>query len=203
MKLYITVPSPFARKCRIVAREKGLADRVEEIVADPYADAPALLASNPLVQVPALIAEDGLPITDSPVICEYLDALGQGPRLLPAEGPERWRVRRLETLANGALEMGVKRVLEKRRPEHERSPSWIARWTTNMGRALDALEAAAPQVETRAGPLDMGAITAGVAATWIGFRHPDVDWRAGRPNLAALQVALEARDSFRQTRPDL
>ena len=203
MKLYITTPSPFARKVRIVAREKGLADRVEEIVVDPYADAPELLSTNPVVQVPTLIAADGLPLTDSPVIAEYLDALGSGPRLLPTEGAERLRVKRLETQANAALEMGVKLVLEKRRPEQERSPSWIARWTTNMGRALDALEAAAPQVETRAGPLDMGAITAGVAATWIGFRHPDVDWRAGRPNLVALQAALEARDSFRQTRPDL
>ena len=31
MKLYITTPSPFARKVRIVAREKGLSDRIEEI----------------------------------------------------------------------------------------------------------------------------------------------------------------------------
>ena len=196
MKLYITVPSPYARKCRIVAREKGL--EVEEIVADPYANAPELLASNPLVQVPALIAADGQPLTDSPVICEYLDELGGGPRLLPADGAERLRVRRLETLANGALEMGVKLVLEKRRPEHERSPSWIERWTTNMGRALDALEAAAPDADR----LDMGVITAGVAVTWIGFRHPDFDWKTGRPGLVALQAALEARPSFRQTRPD-
>ena len=196
MKLYITVPSPFARKCRIVALEKGLA--IEEIVADPYADAPGLLASNPLVQVPALIAGDGLPITDSPVICEYLDAVGTGPRLLPAEGPERWRVKRLETLADGALEMGVKLVLEKRRPEAERSAAWIARWTRNMGRALDALEAAAPKAE----PLDMGVITAGVAVSWIGFRHPDFDWKTGRPALTALLAALEARDSFARTRPD-
>ncbi len=197
MKLYITPPSPFARKCRIVARETGLSDRIEEIVADPYASAPELLAANPLVQVPVLIADDGEPITDSPVICEYLDALGGGPRLLPAEGPERWRVKRLETLANGVLEMGVKLVLEKRRPEPERSPSWIARWTRNMGLGLDALEAAAP----RADPLDMGVITTGVAVTWIGFRHPDFDWKTGRPNLVALQEAVEARDSFRQTRP--
>lgn len=196
MKLYITIPSPFARKCRIVAREKGL--EVEEIVADPYANAPELLASNPLVQVPALIAQDGLPLTDSPVICEYLDEIGGGPHLLPEGGPERLRVRRMETLADGALEMGVKLVLEKRRPEHERSPSWIERWTTNMGRALDGLEAAAPD----ANRLDMGVITAGVAVTWIGFRHPDYDWKWGRPNLVALQAALEARDSFRQTRPD-
>ena len=197
MKLYITTPSPFARKCRIVAREKGLWERIEEITADPYGDAPVLLAANPLVQVPALIAEDGEPITDSPLICEYLDVLGSGPRLLPSEGPERWRVKRLETLANGVLEMGVKLVLENRRPEHERSPSWIARWTRNMGMGLDALEAAAP----RAAPLDMGVITAGVAATWIGFRHPDYDWKAGRPGLVALQAALEARPSFRETAP--
>ena len=198
MKLYITVPSPYARKCRIVAREKGLADRIEEIAVDPYANAPELLASNPLVQVPTLIAEDGLPLNDSPVICEYLDALGAGPRLLPDGGAERLRVRRVETLANGALEMGVKLVLEKRRPEQERSPSWIERWTANMGRALDTLEAAAPD----ASRLDMGVITAGVAVTWIGFRHPDFDWKTGRPGLVALQAALEARPSFAGTRPD-
>jgi glutathione S-transferase len=197
MKLYITVPSPFARKCRIVAREKGLNDRIEEIVVDPYANAPELLASNPVVQVPTLIAGDGLPLNDSPVICEYLDALGDGPRLLPADGPDRLRVRRLETLGNQALEMGVKLVLEKRRPEGEQSPSWIARWTANMARALDALEAAGPDPSR----LDMGVVTAGVAVTWIGFRHPDFDWKTGRPALATLQAALEQRPSFAETRP--
>jgi glutathione S-transferase len=197
MKLYITAPSPFARKCRIVAREKGLIDRIEEIVVDPYANAPELLASNPVVQVPTLIAEDGLPLSDSPVICEYLDSLGSGPRLLPAAGPDRLRVRRLETLGNQALEMGVKLVLEKRRPESEQSPSWIARWTENMARALDALEAARPDPDNP----DIGVITAGVAVTWIGFRHPGFDLATGRPGLMALQAALEARPSFVETRP--
>lgn len=197
MKLYITVPSPYARKCRIVAREKGLADRIEEVVVDPYANAPELLASNPIVQVPTLIADDGLPVSDSPVICEYLDAIGAGPRLLPAEGAERLAVRRMETQADAALEMGVKLVLEMRRPESERSPSWIARWTENMTRALDALEAARPD----AARLDMGVITAGVAVAWIGFRHPGFDWRSGRPHLVALHEAIEARPSFADTRP--
>jgi len=197
MRLYITAPSPFARKCRIVAREKGLIGRIEEIAVDPYANAPELLAANPIVQVPTLIAEDGLPISDSPVICEYLDAIGPGPRLLPAGGAERLAVRRMETQAAAALEMGVKLLLEMRRPESERSPSWIARWTENMARALDALEAARPD----AARLDMGVITAGVAVTWIGFRHPDFDWRGGRPNLVALHEAIEARPSFAGTRP--
>ena len=197
MKLYITGPSPFARKCRIVAREKGLIDRIKEVAVDPYANAPELLAANPVVQVPTLIAEDGLPVSDSPVICEYLDALGSGPRLMPADGPERLAVRRMETQANAALEMGVKLLLELRRPGSERSPSWIDRWTENMGRALDALEAARPD----AARLDMGVITAGVAVAWIGFRHPGFDWRAGRPNLVALHEAIETRPSFAETRP--
>ncbi len=195
MKLYISAPSPFARKCRIVAREKGVA--VTEVAADPYADDPALLAANPIVQVPTLIAMDGLPISDSPVICEYLDSLGSGPRLMPADGPERWRVKRIETLGNAALEMGVKRLLELRRPESERSASWIARWTAGMARAFDALEAADLDAEE----LNMGTITAGVAVTWTGFRHPDFDWNTGRPRLVALQAALEQRSSFEQTRP--
>lgn len=195
MKLYITTPSPYARKCRIVAREKGVA--VEEIAVDPYGNAPELLASNPIVQVPTLIARDGLPLTDSPVICEYLDAIGSGPRLLPIDGEERLRVRRIETLANGALEMGVKWVLEKRRPESERSPSWIARWSENMARALDALEATDPSADD----WHIGTLTAGVAMTWMNFRHPEFDTATGRPKLVALQAALEQRQSFVETYP--
>lgn len=198
MKLYITVPSPFARKCRIVAREKRLADRIEEIAVDPYANAPELLATNPVVQVPTFVADDGLPVTDSPVICDYLDEIGAGPRLMPTAGAPRLAVKRVETLANAALEMGVKLVLENRRPESERSPSWIARWTENMTRALDALEVACDDPNR----VDMGTITAAVAATWIGFRHPDFDWSTGRPNLVALRETMEARPSFASTRPD-
>ena len=196
MRLYYTVPSPFARKCRIVAREKGIA--LDEVIVDPYASDPDLVAANPLIQVPTLVTDADGAISDSPVICDWLDAHGSGPRLTPVDGPDRWRVKRLETLANGALEMGVKLVLEKRRPENERSPSWILRWTDNMARSLDAIEAWGPSPD----PLDMGVITTGVAVTWIGFRHPDFDWTSGRPNLVALQAALEARASFAATRPD-
>lgn len=197
LRLHITVPSPYARKCRIVAREKGLA--VEEVVVDPYASDPRLVAANPIVQVPALETPDGV-LTDSPVICEWLDAHGADPLLTPASGEARWRVRRLETLANAGLEMGVKRVLELRRPEAERSASWLTRWTENLNRVLDRLEAD-PGIAPGA-PLDMGRITAAVLATWTGFRHPDLNWAEGRPRLAALRDELEARPSFADTRPD-
>lgn len=198
MILYISLPSPFARKCRIVAREKGLADRIEEVVVDPYANAPALVAVNPVVQVPTLIAEDGLPISDSPVICSYLDRLGHGDSLLPMGDADWLAVKRAETAANQVLEMGVKLLLEQRRPESERSPMWIERWTVNLGQSLDAVEATRPDPDR----LDIATITAAVAATWIGFRHPDFDWKTGRPCLARLTEALETRPSFISTRPN-
>lgn len=198
MKLYITIPSPFARKVRIVAHEKGLSAQIEEVVVDPYANAPELLETNPVVQVPTLMAQDGLPLNDSPVICEYLDRLGSGAVLLPASGSADWlRVKRIETLGNQALEMGVKLVLEKRRPENERSTMWIERWTTHMGRALDALEAE----KLSADDVNIGTITAAIAASWIGFRHPDYDLATGRPNLMAFNAAMEQRESFVQTDP--
>ena len=197
MRLFYTSPSPFARKCRIVVREKGLVGRVEDVLTDPYTNDPPLVAVNPIVQVPALVDDDGAVFTDSPIICAYLDEIGEGPRLLPASGPGHWRVRRLAALADGALEMGVKLVLEKRRPEHERSPAWMERWRAGLFRALDRLEAAIPAEQGA----DMAGITVATVATWLDFRHPDLDWRAGRPRIAALQTALETRESFKQTTP--
>ncbi|NBB52548.1 glutathione S-transferase, partial [Rhizobium sp. CRIBSB] len=180
MILYISAASPFVRKCRIVAREHGIV--LNEVLVDPYADDPAIVAANPLVQVPALVAEDGLAITNSPLICEYLDARGSGPRLLPDTPPERLAVRRAETLADGLLEAAVKLLLETRRPESEQSPSWMARWRAAMVRSLDALEASRPGPEEigMAG-LDLGTITTAVALSWLDFRHPSFDWKSGRP----------------------
>jgi glutathione S-transferase len=197
MRLFIASASPFVRKCRIVAREKGVLDQMEEVTADPYANDPDLVAANPIAQIPALVLDDGTVFTDSPVIAAVLDDLGAGGRLVPQNSEKAWEVRRLETLANGVLEMAVKLVLEGRRPENERSPTWIQRWTDNMGRALDALEA----WDVQADPLDMGVITTGVALTYLDFRHPNYDWKTGRPNLVALQKALEQRQSFKETYP--
>lgn len=197
MKLYITDPSPYARKCRIVLRERGLSDQCEEIRVDPYASDPALVAANPVAQVPALVTDDGTVFTDSPLICAWLDARGvAGHPLIPA-GEAQWPVRRLETLADAGLEMGVKWVLEKRRPEAERSATWITRWQEGLNRTLDTLE----QIEMDAARPDLGVITTGVLLTWLDFRHPEFDWKTGRPRLVALQVALDGRASFADTFP--
>src|SRR5580765_5387118 len=105
MKLYATNTSAFVRKVLVAAHELGLADRIEPVTLRPSplkAD-PELSRKNPLNKIPALVLDDGTALYDSAVICEYLDslALGSAPRLVPASGPARFRVLRLQALADG------------------------------------------------------------------------------------------------------
>ena len=202
MRLFVSPASPFARKCRIVVREKGLLALGTEVEADPYAHDAALLAANPIGQVPAMAFDDGHWMSDSSLICAFLDGLAPEPRLIPeAAGPTpegHWGVRWRETLADGALEMAVKLVLENRRPGSERSGLWLARWTAGLHRALDRIEAEAvldPDV------LDLGAIALGVVGPYLDFRHPALRWREAHPRFAGFCDAMDARSSFQETRP--
>ncbi len=198
MKLFITPTSVYARKVRIVVREKGLADRIEEIVTLPVDAAPELLAVNPLSQIPALIDDDGQAWTDSSVIAAWLDGRGGGVPFLPEYGSDAyWRVRRMETAAMGMIEMMAKIVYENRRPEGERSPFWLRRWEDNLVRAFRMADAFDPDP----GIFDMGTMNLAIAGTFCDFRLGHVDWRAVAPRIAAVQAELEKRQSFIDTYP--
>jgi|SRR6267378_4350020 len=65
MKLYYAKPSPYARRDRVLLRERGLVSRVDEIDTAPW-DSPAeLLAVSPTSKVPALVLDDGTTLTES------------------------------------------------------------------------------------------------------------------------------------------
>lgn len=53
MKLLYSPTSPYARKCRVAAIEKGLESRIEVLAVSPMANPPELLAANPLAKAPA------------------------------------------------------------------------------------------------------------------------------------------------------
>jgi glutathione S-transferase len=88
--------------------------------------------------------------------------------------------------------------MEHRRPEAQRSTEWLDRWTQAIHGAADALEA-----ELAAGPLDtdLGAIAIAAAFGYLDFRLPQIDWRAGRPQLTAAFADLATRPSFIATAP--
>jgi glutathione S-transferase len=191
--LFVASASPFARKCAVAVRERGLTGIEEQAVA-ALESPPVLSSANPLVQIPALIFEDGSTLFDSSVICAFLDTLGDAPPLAPQYD---WVVRRREALGDGVCEMAVRLRFEQIRPDGEKSPWWQARWRENIGRALDEAEADADLH----GAFDVGAIAWGCALGYLDLRHGDLDWRSGRPRLEAFHARLNARPSFIDTRP--
>ena len=88
MKLFFSPTSPFARTVRVVARERGLSEQVDEFEVDPFSDPTALILANPLGRVPTLICDDGASLYDSRLICVFLDGhpAASGPMLIPALG---------------------------------------------------------------------------------------------------------------------
>src|SRR5690606_11684390 len=154
---------------------------------------------NPLGRIPALETDDGEALYDSPVICEFLDARYGGHRLLPIDGDDRWRVLRLQALADGLLDAAFLGALElRRRPEALRWQEFIDRQRTVIGRALDRLE---HEVDGRSEQLDLGLLAAGCALGYADLRYPDIRWRDSRPRLAAWYARIAERDSVRETAP--
>ena len=73
MKLYYAKPSPFARRVRVLLRERELLSCIDEIATGP-SDSPAeLLAVNPASKVPTLVLDDGTTLTESALIATHLD----------------------------------------------------------------------------------------------------------------------------------
>src|SRR6185295_6938047 len=148
MQLLYSPNSPYARKARVIIHELDLKPRVEDVLVTLPADA-KFRAINPLGKIPALILDDGSAIYDSPVICEYLDELGDGPffpraRLL-REAQGRWRALTLQALGDGLADAVVRRNQERRLPEDRRSNELIERQTRAIKASSAALDRISPK----------------------------------------------------------
>ena len=139
MKLRYSPTSPFVRKVWVMALETGLDDRIERIQVSPVSPDDIRNSPSPLGKIPCLETDDGLVLYDSPVICEYLDTLHQGPRVFPGDGPPRWEALRQQALCDGILDAAVLRRLEHLRPETLRSPDWVALQEDTVRRSVAVL----------------------------------------------------------------
>ena len=142
MKLCFSATSPYVRKVRACAITRGIDGLIELVPTDANASLPEFVAINPLSKVPALVADDGVALFDSPVICEYLDSVGDGQPMFPGHGAARWRALRLQALGDGILDASVPRRGEMMNPQDEGRAAWIARQKAAVDRA--ALEADPP-----------------------------------------------------------
>lgn len=91
--LYHLWLSPMCRKVRIVLKEKGLEFELQ--TENLWQRRPEFLALNPAGDVPVMVEEDGLVLSDSNTICEYLEETEPNVALISGTAAERAEIRRL------------------------------------------------------------------------------------------------------------
>ena len=200
MKLIGSLTSPYVRKIRIVLAEKKI--DYDFVLDSPWVEGNQVATLNPLGKVPVLVLDDESTLYDSRVIAEYLDTVAPNNRLIPASGRERINVKRWEALADGVLDAAVAAFLEARRPDGERSPSWIERQRGKTALALKAMSDELGEQPWCHGPgLSLADIAVGCALGYVSFRLPDIRWGEQYANLAHLYEKLMQRSSFADTVP--
>ncbi|MBI3045526.1 MAG: glutathione S-transferase [Betaproteobacteria bacterium] len=201
MRLWYNPASPFARKVRIVARETGLAEGIDEVntVVSPVKPNAELARENPLIKIPTLAVPGEGTLYDSAVICEYLDSLHPGAPLFPGAGAERWRALRLQALGDGILDAAVLMRYEGVvRPEALRWGDWISGQLEKIRGGLSALDRECAGWGDR---FAIGQITAACVLGYLDFRFAEQDWRAPHPALAQWYAGVAQRPSMKATLP--
>ena len=112
MQLFLNATSPFARLARVVAIEKGCAAQLQLVWCDPWGDDPALLAVHPQGRIPVLLTDSGQALSESLLIAQYLDGVGDGPSLLPPE--QHTTVLATTSVAYGLMESAFATVIARK-----------------------------------------------------------------------------------------
>lgn len=198
MKLYYSPTSPFVRKINVFAIEAGLNKQIEWVKTNPWQVEDILTVENPLSQVPTLITDDGMVLYDSSVICEYLDSLHADKKLIPEKSKFRWQVLRLQALADGILDAGILRFLEKKRSPELQSTDWDTVQKKSVERSLNYLENTVPEWGKK---MNVGVISIACALGWLDFRFSGEDWRVNRSKLNRWYEQFSTRPSMTQTMP--
>ena len=201
MKLTFSPASPFARKVRISAIELGLIDKIEFVPATvvPGQANDEYLRINPLKKLPVLILDNGDVIIDSYVIVEYLDELAGGGKLIPASGPNRWKVKSDHSLLQGMLDSMLLCRYEKMvRPQ---GLQWQAWSDDHWNRAWTGMARFDKQADVLSRPLDIAQIALTCVLGYADFRFADCGWRKAFPNLDSFHERMLNRPSVRVSVP--
>ncbi len=106
--LHGAASSPFVRKTWLFLHEKGL--DFEHRQLDPLNKSDRFLAMNPLGRIPILETQDGRFVSDSSVICDFLEHVHPTPSLYPALPHDRAQALWLEEYADTALTGACARI---------------------------------------------------------------------------------------------
>jgi glutathione S-transferase len=196
MHLYVNTTSPFVRLVRLAIEEKGLGDRVELEIVDPWGDPAAFLQANPAGRVPTLTTDDGHRIAEAQLILRYLDDIAE-PSVFPSDGLA-------ETLATAAVALGAAEaataiIIGRKSSERFDSDMVGSKRRRTMADGLKRLDAKPPR--DFAERPDIANFAAVTALDYIVFRFPDRDWLADLANLRAWRERQNGRPSVDKTMP--
>lgn len=201
MQLLGSPASPFARKARVVAAEKGIT--IDYVIDRPNAPGSRVPGLNPLGKIPVLVLASGEAIYDSAVIVEYLDGSVAAPRLIPADLTARIAVKRWEALGDGIAEaiVNISHDFGPMGDPGKRAP-WIERQQAKVERGFEAFDRAIRGRDWLHGDsLTLADVCAVYPALYADRELPGYDWRSRFPALAGYVERLAARASFRDTAP--
>jgi len=191
MKLTFSPASPFARKVRIAAIETGLIDKIEFTAATvaPGQANEEYSKITPLKKLPVLILDNG------DVILE----LAGGGKLIPASGPERWKVKSDHSLLQGMLDsMLLCRYESMVRPEPLRWKAWS---DDHWNRAWTGMARFENKPDVLSGPFTIAQIGLVCVLGYADFRFADCGWRKAYPKLDAFHQKMLERPSVKISVP--
>lgn len=192
MKLLYTKRSPFARKPRVIAIEKGI--NLELVDEDLSNKSKALLEANPLGKVPTLILDNGTTIYDSPVICQYLDGLKEAPRFIPQDAAKLLEVLKWEALADDMMVAAINAYMEKQRHQKDFHQVFVQAQENSIKKAYAYIEGRLADLKE----FNLASVAVASAIGYIHFRLPHLKVEG---KLAQWFDEINKRPSMQQTIP--
>ncbi len=193
--------SPYVRKVLVCLELKGIAYEVDHLV--PFFGDDRFSRLSPLRRIPVLVDGD-LVLTDSSVICEYLEDLKPTPAVFPADLRDRARARWLEEFADTRMgDVFIWRYFNQIaiRPSvwGEKGDRALVEKTLNddIPAVLDYLEAEAPAEGFRFGALSIADIAPACFLRTVAFVRFQID-AARWPRAAGWMGRTLATPAFKK-----
>ena len=204
MQLLANTTSPYVRIARVALIEKGL--NIEPTLVDPWADDTRLREANPATRVPTLITDEGVPLTESLLIVQWLEHTRPAPQWPSLLGPSPGVAGVLSRagIALGVIDAAVHTIIIRKVTApvvFDDTPVGLRRRRT-MAEGMARLESIAARGELVASDAPrLDTICAVVALDYLRFRFADQPWMPPLPALDDLSLSLRQRTSFAQTLP--
>jgi glutathione S-transferase len=196
--------SPYVRKVLVALDCKGVPYEIDPIV--PFFGDERFSALSPLRRIPGLIDGDVV-LSDSSVICQYLEDRHPDPLLYPRDVADRARARWLEEFADTRMgDVFIWQLFNERmiRPfvwGEKTDEAVVARTLADdVPPILDYLESLAPAGGFFFGDLSIADIAVGAFFRNAAFVQLQID-AARWPNIAALVARTHATAPFQRLAP--